>query len=113
MAEMGEWEHTRYEARDDGSWAKRDPTLEEIAGDVFLNEIVKQKVAKMMAEVTLELLPGIKLIVDTDQFTIENNLSLDRFSESADIKVYVDVRMVDVISKEQSKAESIVILRTK
>lgn len=62
--------------------------------------------------VTLELLPGVKFLIDPDKFTLENNFSLGGFSEGADIKLYIDVRMVDAVSKEQSKAESIVILRT-
>lgn len=67
----------------------------------------------MSNEVTLELLPGVKIVIDTDKFNIEGNFSLGGFSEGADLKVYLDLRIVDVISKEQSKTESIVILRTK
>ena len=67
----------------------------------------------MLANNTLDLLPGIKLIYDPEKYTIENNFSLGDFSEGADIKIHLDVRMVNVITKEQSEVKGIVIMRTK
>lgn len=113
MGSNGEWEIIRYEENGGNAWIRRNPTPEEVEYDKQLKERVKQKVAKMAAEVTFEILPGLTVTIDTTKFNIENNLSIGGFSEGADIKVYVDVRLVDVISKEQTKAESLVILRTK
>lgn len=64
-------------------------------------------------EETIHLMPGVYLTINTNHFTVEQSLALGSFHAGSDIKVYVDVRLVDVISKEQSKAESLVILRTK
>lgn len=67
-----------------------------------------------MAEpILISLFPGVQMWYDQDRYTVESKFTLGGFAEGADIKVYLDVRLVDVITKEQSKAESLVILRTK
>lgn len=67
----------------------------------------------MARPIIFTLLPGVQLVIDPDKFTVESNLSLGGFSEGADIKVSVDIRLNDMLTKEQSKVENIATLRTK
>ena len=49
-------------------------------------------------EVTLHIMPGVYLNIDTNHFTVEQSLALGSFHAGADIKIYFDVRLTDVIS---------------
>lgn len=60
-----------------------------------------------------EILPGVKIVIDPEKYTVTQAMSMGLSDPSADVKIVLDATIIDVIEGNEAKALGILQLRSK
>lgn len=61
----------------------------------------------------IEILPGVKVIIDTEKYDVRNALRASLSPDMTDYTIQIDATITDVIEKTESKVTGALVLRAK
>lgn len=61
----------------------------------------------------IEILPGVKVIIDPERYEVRNALKASLGDEMTDYTIQIDATITDMIEKTESKVTGALVLRAK